>query len=693
MKKVLCIIVIALSYYCTYAQTTAGKTAKNAFIITRMAEKFHIQPKPLNDSFSAYLFNAVLLHLDEERMFFTTEDITAFLPSRLTLDQEVLQQKTTFLELLAARYEARLEQADTMIAGICKQPFNFSMNEKITVAENTSYPANAIAMRSKLGKVMKASALAELLQHKEFLSLTSLQQKKYTDSIEPFLRHKVQSLFQRSIHTILQSPGGVPLYTGNEYCKAIALYYDPHTEYFPATEKEEFDSELGADRLVFGFGLKEDDKEGVRIRELRPGSPAYKSGQLNAGDKIESIQWADRQPVDVTSAGIEEVSKILSESNHEEATITVKKEDGTTRQVKMVKEKMETEEDVSKVKSFVLKGSKSIGYISLPAFYTDYQANSDVKGCANDVAKEIIKLKKENIDGLILDIRYNGGGSMQEAVELAGIFIDAGPVEMIKDKSVKVATLKDMNRGTIYDGPLLLMINGYSASASEMVAGTLQDYNRAIIMGSPSYGKATAQIVLPLDTTISLNNHLENIHADSYIKITVSQLYRISGKTAQFTGVVPDVILPDALDADPKREADARFALQPNTIDANKYYQPLPLLPISNLQAEATKDVQASAYFHKLNKYIATSKQETKQQTDISLKLADIVEKYNSAHKESVPEEDTAVSAFVIYNNSFEKQRLQADSRLTSMNAAWKDYMQKDAYLKIAYNLLVMMHN
>jgi carboxyl-terminal processing protease len=545
-------------------------------------------------------------------------------------------------------------------------------------------------MRAKLSKLMKASALAELLEQQEFLSLNTAQQKKYSDSIEPILRQKVQTLFQRSIYTILQSPAGVPQYIGDEYCKAIALYYDPHTEYFPATEKEDFESELGADKLVFGFGLKENNKEGVRISELRPGSPAYKSGQLNTGDKIESIQWTNRQPIDVSSASVDEVSQVLGESNYDEAIVTVKKEDGTTRKVKLVKEKMEADEDDSMVKSFVLKGAKTIGYISLPAFYTDYEASSYVKGCANDVAKEIIKLKKENIDAIILDIRYNGGGSMQEAVELAGIFIDAGPVEMIKDKGVKIATLKDINRGTIYDGPLLVMINGYSASASEMVAGTLQDYNRAIIMGSPSYGKATAQIVLPLDTTVSLEKDFENIHTDSYIKLTVSQLYRISGKTAQFTGVVPDVVLPEVLDADPKREADNPFALQPNTIDANKYYQPLPALPISSLQAEASKDMQASAYFDKLNKYIARSKQ-AKQQTDISLKLADVIEKYKAEQTDDVLEEDTTVSTFSIDNNAFEKQRLQADSQLASTDTTWKTYLQKDPYLKIAYKLLVMM--
>ncbi len=689
MKKVFGSILTVFIFTCAYTQPLA-KAAINAFIITRMAEKFHVQPKPVNDAFSGYVFEGVLKQLDEDKIFFTAGDIRDFDASRLHLDEEILQRKSIFLQLLASRYESRLREADTLIAGICKQPFNFLLTEKLSPAEDTAYPANAAAMRSKLGKLLKESALNALMEQKDLSVLTPAQQKKYTDSVEPVLRHKAQALFQRTISATLQSPGGVPQRVGDEYCKAIALCYDPHTEYFPASEKEDFDSELGADKLVFGFGLKEDEEEGVQIRDLRPGSPAFKSGQLNAGDKMISVQWAGRQPIDVSSAGIEEVSDILSESNHEEAIITVKKADGTLRQVKLAKEKMEMDDDESKVKSFVLKGAKTIGYISLPAFYTDWQEGSDEKGCANDVAKEIIKLKKENIDGLIVDIRYNGGGSMQEAVALSGIFIDAGPVEMIKDKGAKVATLKDVNRGTIYDGPLLLMINGYSASASEMVAGTLQDYNRAVIMGSPSYGKATAQVVLPLDTTIALDKNSQNIHTDSYIKMTVSQLYRVSGKTAQATGVQPDILLPDVLEADPKRESDNPFALQPVIIEANKYYQPLTSLPITALQAEARREVQASPYFAKLSAYISKMKAE-RAATDVSLKLSDALQKQEAEKGDTLSQNTSTAASFTIDNNAFEKQRLEEDAKLAEMNTAWKAFLQKDAYLKIAYNLLAMM--
>src|SRR5664279_2385510 len=279
----------------------------------------------------------------------------------------------------------------------------------------------------------------------------------------PFVRNKEQKSFKNSINIVLQSAGGIQQYIGDEYCKAIAVCYDPHSAYFPLTEKEDFESELGQQQMVFGFRCKEDDDGSVKIESIMPGSPAFKSGQLNKEDKILSIQWEDKQPIDVSSGGLKQLYEVLAMSNHDKATFKIKKPDGTERTVILLKEKMEEDDDQNKVKSFLLKGSKTIGFISLPSFYQDWENESTgVNGCANDVAKEILKLKKENIEGLIIDLRYNGGGSMDEAIELSGIFIDFGPVGMDKDRDAKLYTLKDVNRGTIYEGPLMLMVNGYT---------------------------------------------------------------------------------------------------------------------------------------------------------------------------------------------------------------------------------------
>jgi carboxyl-terminal processing protease len=496
----------------------------------------------------------------------------------------------------------------------------------------------------------------------------------------------------------LQSPGGIPQLIGNSYCKTLAACYDPHSAYQSLTDRENFEGHLGRKNLAFGFSMAEDEKGNVIIDDLKPGSPAFKSGLLNKGDKIVAIQWDTAKPIDVSDASTDEISSILAKSNHDKATITVKKSDDTKRQVTMYKEVESESDDDDKVKSFLLSGDKKIGYISLPSFYQDWEDKNSVNGCANDVAKEIVKLKKDNIDGLVIDLRFNGGGSVMEAVDLAGIFIDAGPITQLKTKEPKAFTLKDANRGTIYDGPMVVMVNGYSASASELLAGALQDYNRALIVGSTTYGKATGQQILPLDTTINLEKDHSDLQADSYVKLTMSQVYRVSGSTAQFTGVVPDIALPDATEAGSK-ERNAPFALSAISIDANKYYQPLAKLPIGGLQEKALAWQAEDDYFKQLTAYLDKKKAPIARK-DISLKLTDLFKEkptMQSDDDEDEEEEDAldeptkAATAYKVLNNSFEEQRLHGNPAIKQTNEEVRDYLGKDPSLKVVYKLLAGM--
>lgn len=697
MKRLLLVLFFYISFYNFSRAQTLSQAANDAFIITRMAEKFHVQPKPLDDEFSNTIFNGFLKELDGERIFFTQEDINKLQPFRLQLDEQIKQKRTDFLQLIIALYQQRIREADTMIDNICKQPFNFSAAEKLTATEDTSYPANTVMKRTKLYKELKLTALAMLIKRNEDTSSAKSLSKKQFDSAEAFIRKKVQTTFKRSITEMLQSPGGLQQSVENDYCKTIALCYDPHTEYFPLTEKENFESELGNDAYEFGFNVDEDEEDdgGVVIGNLKPGSPAFKSGLVNKGDKLVSLQWEGKEPIDVSDADEEEVIKIIDESNHDKITFTIKKSDGSTQQVTLQKEKTQYSDDDNKVKSFLLKGSKTMGYISLPAFYSDWgDEESDINGCANDVSKEILKLQKENINGLIIDLRYNGGGSMEEAIALSGIFIDAGPVEQIKMCDEKIFTLKDANRGAIYTGPLLIMVNGYSASASEMVAGTLQDYNRALIFGSPTYGKATAQVVLPMDTTINLENRASlNKKTNTYLKLTMDKLYRINGTTAQGKGVQPDVAVPDIFRAIKNREANEPHVLPVANIEANKYYKAYPPIDAAPLKALAQKEIAEDNYFEKLQQYINAYKA-TQNNKEFSLRFDDALQQKNQFSKtvaELRKAKNTINSNFNVENNAYETQRMQADESVKEMNEEIKEYLSKDHYLKIAYDVLCAM--
>jgi carboxyl-terminal processing protease len=692
LKRPLLIIFLLLSQSFANAQQL-NAAVENAYIITRMAEKFHVQPRPLNDEFSSNIFTQLLKQLDEDKIFFTAEDIKALSKFKFDLDDEIKNKQSTFLAAITKIFGERITKADTMLDNICKTPFNFLLPEKISVAEDTSSPANEKAMRIKLYKFLKSDALDIITEDDGLIKLNSSQQKKYVDSIEPIARHKAQQVFKHSINIILQSAGGIQQAIGDEYCKAIAVCYDPHSAYFPLTEKEDFESELGQQQMVFGFRCKEEDDGSVKIESIMPGSPAFKSGQMNNGDKFLSIQWEDKQPIDVSSGGLKQLNEVLAMSNHDKATFKIKKPDGAERTVILLKEKMEEDDEQNKVKSFLLKGNKTIGFISLPSFYQDWDnENSGVNGCANDVAKEILKLKKENIEGLIIDLRYNGGGSMDEAIELSGIFIDFDPVGMDKERDTKIYTLKDVNRGTIYDGPLMLMVNGYTASASEMVAGTLQDYHRAVIVGTPTYGKATAQVVLPMDTAVDTEKDITKIKTNSYFKVTVSKLYRVNGTTAQAGGVQPDVVLPDMLEAHPQLEADNPYVLSSPAIEGNKYFKPYPVMNIDNLKTFAQQKINASSYFKQLKNYIQFVKAEDENK-EVSLKLSDVIEQEKKAAKEDM---DTAavhaeISSYIVENNLFEKEQLKVNDNLKELNDQWIKFLKRDPYLQIAYDMMLLM--
>ena len=344
-----------------------------------------------------------------------------------------------------------------------------------------------------------------------------------------------------------------------------------------------------------------------------------------------------------------------------------------------------------------MKGTKTIGFISLPGFYTDFQDNNiGNEGCANDIAKEILKLKKEKIDGIIIDLRYNGGGSMTEATDLSGIFIDAGPVAQLERKDGKVVTVKDMNRGTIYDGPLLILVNGYSASASEMVAGTLQDYNRAIIVGTNTYGKATAQIILPLDTTINIEEDNHSIKkTDSYIKLTVEKLYRVTGNSAQLTGIVPDIILPEVEGIGEKKEWAQPHSLKAKKLSANKYFKPYPAIDFKSSKNIAKNIIDTNVYFKNIAIYNNLLKKYSDHK-DVSLNLDTALaenKKYMDLFNSVRGYEAQPTNLFSVENNSYELIRLNTDKELSDINNQYKKHLSKDPYIQAAFQILSSILN
>ncbi len=589
-----------------------NKYTKDAFMIMRVASKAHVQPKNIDELFALTFYDRFLKAVDKQTIIFNQLDLQQLAPFKKTILTDLLNQKPDFLFATTTIVEKRLQQIDSILSIYLTKPFNLDLDEYYTAKEDSTWAPHSEAQFKKITKQIKYAVLTQVIESDEIDPKKSLSvQKKLVDSLEISARRKIINNMRRSFIRMQQGAIGLSDFMGIAYCETLATMFDPHSNYMPKTLKENFQSGLGKKAFKFGFSLeKEDDEDAIEIADLTPGSAAHKSGQLNKGDKIIAVQWEGKNPIDVSQEGLKELSAILDQSNHDKLSITVKKKDGTTKKVDLFKEQTDTE-DEGKVKGFILHHQATkIGYISLPIFYTDWDnTTNNVNGCANDVAREIIQLKKENIDGLILDLRYNGGGSLKEAVELSGLFIDAGPVTMLNRANEKTITIKDINRGTVWDGPLAILVNGASASASELFAAAMQDYRRAVVIGTTTYGKATGQTIYPLDTSYNGMPLKENSNADSYIKLTIDKLYRINGTTLQAQGVIPDITMPSLFSMHTEKEADNPTALKTIAIEPNKFYTPYPITPILSFIERAKEIIDTAKVFRliKNNRFLIDS--------------------------------------------------------------------------------------
>jgi carboxyl-terminal processing protease len=535
---------------------------KPLLVYTKLAQE-HIEPKELNDSLSKEIFKTFFHELDPENIFFTQADIKKLSYYRYKLDDEINLTSCAFLIQSNTLYKLKTNRANHLIDSLLRNPLDFRANEFYQLSD----PIKSTPLETEKKLIIK---LGLKLKYEVLVTVYNLQQasgKKDFSTADfkkfiPIAQTKIKNSYKKKFEKIQAQLNSKPNYVEHFFLKAIAQVFDPHSEYFNKEEMKLFEESLNAERESFGIYLKENNRGQVRISKLVPGGPAWKSGQLHQGDLLIELKWPGQEAIDLMDYDEEEIDILLHASGTSQGDLTVVKPSGEKKIVSLTKEKiLNTENSIS---SFILQGTHKIGYIDLPGFFEDDGENG-LNGCANEVAKEIIKLNKLKIEGLILDLRYNGGGSLQEAIDLAGIFIDAGPVLVMQEKREPPVTYRDMNKGMAFSGPLVILVNGGSASASEVVSAALQDYNRAIVVGSKTFGKATGQMIIPL--TQEPTN-------EDFIKVTVDRLYRLNQNSHQQTGVTPDFILPDFGSLYSITEDRLPYSLKQKTTDKKIYYTP-----------------------------------------------------------------------------------------------------------------------
>jgi carboxyl-terminal processing protease len=596
MKKLLCPAFILLSA-ALYAQPySAEPLRKKCITLTRFLTQQHYQPLVWSDTAASLFFDNWMNELDEAHVYFTRQDVNQLAAYRNLIADEMRGKGWGFFEESMKLYRKRLQQADSITRVLLSKPADFGKPEKLQWPF-TDFSAHTADWVNRWQKIIKWKILDKISEIKGD-SLPMLPQKIPANfaALEKIAREKL--LKQHIVRSRERLPPS-PYFEKNletAYLNTIAACYDPHTSYMSLSVKKEFETSLSGFEFSTGLDVIKNEKGDWEISRLIPGGAAWRNGDLHAGDVLLKIKTGSSPEKEMAEMSEEMVLDFLQGNSDENLELTIRQKSGVQKTVMLLKEKIEADEGV--VKGYLVSRSdKKTGYILLPDFYTQSdEASESLDGCANDVAKEIIKLKNEGMEGLILDLRNNGGGSMWEAVQLAGIFLNEGPMSSIKHKDGKVRFLKDPNRGTIYDGPLIVLINGESASASELVSAVLQDYRRAIIVGGNSFGKGTAQVIMPMDTTILDGNTNNYNAAEDFVKVTNGKFYRVDGSTTQWKGVVPDILLPDIYLSDKFKEKGNSSALKPD--NAKKaIYAPLAPLLLGPLAAASNSRVAADSSF------------------------------------------------------------------------------------------------
>jgi carboxyl-terminal processing protease len=616
-------------------------------------------------------------------------------PFKRRLDDELLNKEATFLTFSMNIYRKRLQTVDSIIQRILAKPLDFSKPDNI-VWPPTDYAANDQELVQRWQRYLKWGTLNGIADELPDNGKSGgIAMPPEFGQLEATTRQEIKQQQSNSMKNFLRTPAIFVNEMEEAYLNMIAWCYDPHSSYMNMSEKKEFETEMSASEYSVGFDLEENEEGDLTIGFLQPGGSAWRSGKLHSGDVLLKIK-INGMETDAKEISPERLEGLLSGNSGADVEITIRTAAGEEKTVLLAKEKITDDESI--VKSYVLRGKKNIGYINLPGFYSRENENiksmKDLKydGSANDVSKEIVKLRKDSIHGLILDLRYNGGGSMWEAMQLAGIFIDIGPVASVKEKSGKVHFLKDPNRGTIYDGPMIVLINSASASASEFLSAALQDYNRAVIVGGNTYGKGTAQTILPMDTTlISMEAFASsNKTYEDFVKTTGQKFYRINGSTTQWQGVIPDIVLPDEFSGDIYKEKANSSALQPDN-SRTGIYQPLPALPLQELRSKSERRVQESQYFKTINTFNSLMKQ-YRSSRNIPLTWADYISHYRKTMEmfKLAKDDEEKVLSITVSNNAFDKERINlSDSRRKEINEVYLKQVQTDDTVDEAYKILM----
>ena len=584
---------------------TVKNAEKEAILMQTLLDglnQLHYQPQKIDDDFSEKVYDIYLDKLDGSRRFLTQVEVAQLEAYRQQLDEEANAGTFEFFDLSMKLMENGLARAQKYYRAYLEQPFDFSVAEGVELSgEKRDFAKDEAELEDYWRKFMKYETMVRLnqkIEDQEEKEAGEETMVKGLDEMGEEARAKVLEIYDdifRRLNRLKRSDWF------SDYLDAFANVYDPHTGYFKPLDKENFDMRLSGQYEGIGARLLEEG-DYTKVTEVMVGGPAWKGKQLSENDMIMKVAQGDEEPVDIQGMLTNEVVKLIRGKKGTEVQLTVKKLDGTIAVIPITRDVVIMEEQYAK--SLILDGSvegTKVGYIQLPTFYANFNNRKEGRSCAKDISVELSKLKAEGVSGIILDLRFNGGGSLYDVVKMSGFFIEKGPVVQVKSRTHESQVLNDKDPGVEWDGPLVVMVNNFSASASEILAAALQDYDRAVIVGSNStFGKGTVQRFIDLDRAVM---GLDNIKPLGQVKLTIQKYYRVDGGSVQLKGVSPDIILPDNYYYLQTGEKEEKFPMKWTEIEPAKFDQDVFVID-SGLREDLKKNsktrVAANPVFQKI---------------------------------------------------------------------------------------------
>jgi len=680
-------------------------------LLTFVLEKGHYNPATIDDAFSKGIYKDYVQALDPSKRFFLQSDIDEFSKYETELDDELINKDLTFFNLTYDRLMKRMEESKSIYKDIMNVPFDYSIDESFdTDYDKAPYAKNTAELNERWRKQIKLSTLSSLTERLRVqenkskgidtvataksgdkLVNENIEKSKSDDSADS---GKTKTFVELEKETRESAKKSLDEYFGfmndldrddwfSVYINSITAGFDPHTNYFAPEEKERFDVSISGKLEGIGARLQKKN-DFTEISELISGGPAWRGKELEAGDLVMKVAQGNALAVDVVGMRLDDVVKKIKGPKGTEVRLTVKKVDGTIKIISIIRDIVEIEETYAK-SSVVTKNGLKYGVIYLPKFYIDFE-NKDGRDAGKDIALEVERLKAAQVDGIVLDVRDDGGGSLSTVVDIAGLFIEQGPIVQIKSAGRKKEVLFDRDKKIEWDGPLVIMVNSFSASASEILAAAIQDYKRGVIIGSKqTYGKGTVQNVIDLNQFVR-NSEVGDLGA---LKTTTQKFYRINGGSTQLEGVSSDIVMPDRYAYLKMGERDVEHAMPWDKIDAAPYTVWDKTANFSKAISNSKERIANNEHFKLIEdnaKWIDSRSNENTYSLNI--------DKFKIAQN-AIEEKAKKYKPISQYKNSlqfsslpYEVVQTAKDSILKEKRDRWHESLSKDIYVEEALNVL-----